>query len=129
MMFTLMDGATTASTASGSGSGSWIFTIGYIVIIVVAMYFLMIRPQKKKQKAEEKMRNDVRVGDEIITIGGFYARVISIKDDTLTIESPVDHSKQTVAKWAVQQNLTIHDDAAPATGKAKKDKKEKEEKK
>lgn len=125
MMFTLMDGASTASTAANGGAGNWILTIGYIVIIVVAMYFLMIRPQKKKQKAEEKMRNDVRVGDEIITIGGFYARVISIKDDTLTIESPVDHSKQTVAKWAVQQNLTVHDEEAAAPKKAKKEKEEK----
>ena len=98
--------------------------VGYIAIIGIALYFLMIRPQRKKQKAEEKMRNDIQVGDEIITIGGFYGRIISMKEDTLTIESPVDRSKQTVAKWAIQQNLTVHD-AAPDTKKVESKKESK----
>ena len=76
-----------------------------------AMYFFLIRPQKKKQKEEKKMRENLQVGDEIITIGGIYGRVISLKEDTIVIESVSDHSKLTIGRWALQTNLTVHDDA------------------
>ena len=81
-----------------------------IVAMFAIMYFIMIRPQRKKQKEEEKMRNNLQIGDEILTIGGFYGRVVSIKEDAVVIESASDHTKQKIARWAVQQNLTIHDD-------------------
>jgi len=88
--------------------------IGGIILIYVVifggMYLLLIRPQKKKQKAEQKMRENLQVGDEIVTIGGIYGRVISLKDDTIVIESISDHTKLTVARWALQTNLTVHDD-------------------
>lgn len=103
----LLEGETTAATTTG---GSWWIMIVYVAIIGLALYFLMIRPQRKRQKKEEQMRSNIQVGDEIVTIGGFYGRVVSIKDDTMIIESPGDHSKQKIAKWAVQQNMTVHDD-------------------
>ena len=84
----------------------------YLAVIFGAMYFLLIRPQRKKQKEEKKMRDNLQVGDEIVTIGGIYGRVISLKEDTLVIESASDHSKLTVARWALQTNLTVHDDTA-----------------
>lgn len=87
----------------------WVMII-YLVIIVGAMYFLMIRPQRKKSKEEKKMRENLQVGDEIVTIGGIYGRVISLKEDTIVIESKSDHSKITIARWAMQSNLTVHDD-------------------
>ncbi len=86
-----------------------LFLIGYIAVIGLAMYFIMIRPQRKKQKKEEQMRNNIQMGDDILTIGGIHGKVVSIKDDSLVIESPVDHSKIKIAKWAIQANLTIHD--------------------
>ena len=64
----------------------------------------------KKEKAEKQMRENLQVGDEIVTIGGIYGRVISLKEDTIVIESKSDHSKMTIARWAMQQNLTVHDD-------------------
>ena len=82
----------------------------YLVVIFGAMYFFLIRPQKKKQKEEKKMRENLQVGDEVVTIGGIYGRVISLKEDTMVIESLSDHSKLTVARWALQTNNTIHDD-------------------
>ena len=68
-----------AATTGSSQAASSLVTIGMLVVMFVVLYFFMIRPQKKKQKAEEKMRNDIQVGDEIMTIGGFYGRVISVK--------------------------------------------------
>ena len=99
---------TAANGQSARGSG-W-FMIIYLVVIFGAMYFFLIRPQKKKQKEEKKMRENLQVGDEIVTIGGIYGRVISLKEDTMVIESLSDHSKITVARWALQSNNTIHDD-------------------
>lgn len=83
----------------------------YFVVLIAIMYFLMIRPQRKKSKEEKEMRENLKVGDEIVTIGGIYGRIISLKEDTMVIESKSDHSKLTFARWALQQNLTVHDDA------------------
>ena len=107
MNFNLLTAA--AGDAQPSGGMGTLLYIGMIVLMFGAMYFIMIRPQRKKQKEEEKMRNNIQIGDEILTIGGFYGRVVSIKEDALVIESASDHTKQKIARWAVQQNLTIHD--------------------
>ena len=93
-------------------SGSGLFLIVYLVVIFGAMWFFMIRPQRKKQKEEQKMRENLQIGDEIVTIGGIYGRVISLKEDTMVIESKADRSKMTIARWALQQNFTVHDDVA-----------------
>ena len=101
----------TSSAAADAGAGSALVMPIMLVLMFAIMYFFMIRPQRKKQKAEEKMRNSIQIGDEILTIGGFYGRVVSIKEDSLVIESAGDHSKQKIARWAVQQNMTIHEEA------------------
>ena len=103
-----------ASDATGSATTpNWLGllpTFGMLAVMLVAMYFLILRPQQKKQKEEKQMRENLQVGDEVVTIGGIYGRVISLKEDSMVIESKSDHSKMTIARWALQQNLTIHDD-------------------
>lgn len=106
------DTASDAANAQGGGLGSLLMTALPLVLMVAAMYFFIIRPQKKKEKEEKKMRENLQVGDEILTIGGIYGRVISLKEDSIVIESKSDHSKMTIARWAMQQNLTVHDDTA-----------------
>ena len=88
-----------------------LYSIIIIVLFAVIVYFMMIRPQKKQEKETRDMRDNLQVGDEIITIGGVYGRVISLKEDTIVVESISDHSKLTIARWALQQNLTVHDEA------------------
>ena len=100
--------ATETVETTGGGMAT-LLSLLPLVLMFVVMYFIMIRPQRKKQKEEEKMRNNIQIGDEILTIGGFYGSVVSLKEDALVIESASDHSKQKIARWAVQQNLTIHD--------------------
>ena len=100
----------TAKSTTQAGGGSILVMVGWVAIMLVAMYFLMIRPQRKKQKEEKQMRENLQVGDEVVTIGGIYGRVISLKEENMVIESKSDHSKLTVARWALQQNLTVHDD-------------------
>ncbi len=92
------------------GSSSILVIIVYVVIIGAAMYFILIRPQRKKQKAEAKMRDNVQVGDEILTIGGIYGKIIAMKEESFIIESGPDRAKIRVAKWALQQNFTVHED-------------------
>ena len=101
------------TAANGAASGkSQISLIVMMVLLFAVMYFVMIRPQKKKQKEEQQMRNSLRVGDELTTIGGICGRVVSIKDDTITIESGSDRTKMQFKKWAIQTVDTKHD--APA---------------
>lgn len=111
MNFNMLTLEAAATDASNGGGGSILFMIVYLVIIFGVMYLLLIRPQRKKQKEEKKMRENLQVGDEIVTIGGIYGRVISLKEDTIVIESQSDHSKLTIARWAMQTNNTVHDDA------------------
>ena len=81
-----------------------------MILMIALLYFLMIRPQQKKQKEEQKMRNSLRVGDELTTIGGIKGRVVAIKEDTITIETGADRSKLQFEKWAIQTVHTKHDD-------------------
>ncbi len=72
-----------------------------LVLLVLVMYFLMIRPQKKKEKQISDMRNSIQVGDEIITIGGICGKVIKTKDETLVIQVGADKVKFEITRWAV----------------------------
>ena len=92
------EGETTAAT-SNLGSYS---TIIWLVAMLAMFYFLIIRPQKKREKAERQLRNSLEPGDKIITIGGFTGRVLSIKDDEVTFETGASKTRLTVKKWAIQ---------------------------
>ena len=108
-----LSAAADAATESGdqiSGLMATLVQFGPIVLVLVLMYFLMIRPQQKKQKEEQKMRNNLRVGDELTTIGGIKGRVVAIKDDTIMLESSNDRTKLQFEKWAIQTVHTKHED-------------------
>ena len=108
--FNLVPLATGSSTASTTDSTtSTIYMLVMFALIVVVFYFLLIRPQRKRDKETTKMRSSVQVGDEITTVGGIMGRVVSIKDDTLVIETGADRNKVRIKKWAVQTNDTVHE--------------------
>ena len=86
-----------------------------LVLVIIAFYFLLIRPQQKKDKEDKAMRENLDIGDEIVTAGGIIGRIVSIKDDTIVIETGSDRSKIRITKWAVSQNIT----AAEAKNKDK----------
>ena len=96
--------------ASGQG-GSPIGLIIMMVALFAIMYFMMIRPQKKKQKEEQSMRDNIQVGDEITTIGGIMGRVVTVKEDSLIIETGADRNKMKIARWAVSANNTANEKA------------------
>ena len=72
-----------------------------IAALFAIMYFMLIRPQKKKDDEVRKMRESLKVGDDILTIGGIYGKVVRIKDDRLTIQVGADRTRIDIAKWAV----------------------------
>ena len=99
-----------ANAAAGTnGTMTMILQFGLIALMIVVMYFILIRPQRKKQKEEAKMRDNLQVGDEIVTIGGIVGKVVSMKEDSLLIETGADRDKVRIMKWAVQTNNTVHD--------------------
>lgn len=100
-------------------STSMLVTFIPLILIIVVFYFLLIRPQRKKDKEDAAMRNNIQVGDEIVTAGGIIGIVFSVKDDTLVVETGGDRSKIRIKKWAVSQNLTVHEQQEAARAAAK----------
>lgn len=98
-----------SSTSSGSASGSkrsMLMPLLLIAGMFVLMYFTSIRPQKKRQKEEQQLRENLQIGDEITTIGGIMGRIVTIKEDSIIIETGADRVKMRIMRWAVQTNNT-----------------------
>ena len=106
-----------AFLTTDAATGSMLPSIFSLVLIVAVFYFFIIRPQQKRDKESSKMRSSLEVGDDIITIGGIVGTIVSMKEDTLVIETGSDRSKLRITRWAVQQNTTPKETAAPAAKK------------
>ena len=73
-----------------------------IVVLFVALYFFMIRPQKKQEKRDAEMRDSLAVGDEVTTIGGIIGKVVSIKGETFVLETTREKTKIRFLKGAIR---------------------------
>ena len=91
---------------TASGSGSMWSSIIMMALIIVVFWFFIIRPQRKKDKETAKMRSELQVGDEIVTIGGIIGIIVSMKEDSLVIETVSDRSKVRLARWAISGKNT-----------------------
>ena len=78
--------------SGAKGGTSWI-SIAMIVLVFVVFYFLLIRPEKKRERAAQEMRSALQVGDEVTTIGGIIGKVVSIKDETFVLETTRDRTR------------------------------------
>lgn len=81
-----------------------------LVLILAVFYFIIIKPQRKQEKEDAKMRDNLEIGDEVVTNGGIVGIIFQIKEDTVVIETGGDRSKIRVKKWAIAKNETVHDD-------------------
>lgn len=70
-------------------------------LLIIVMYFFLIRPQKKKEKKINDMRSSLNVGDEIVTIGGICGKIVKTKDDTIVIQVGADKTKFEMTRWSV----------------------------
>lgn len=112
-----------------AGQQSMLGMLWPMILMVVIFYFILIRPQRKRDKETQAMRSQLEVGDEIVTVGGILGRVVTIRDDSLLIETGSSNTKMRITKSAVQSNLTAQENARERQAElAEQRQREKEEK-
>ena len=123
LMNLLADAAATTATTDAAAATETMSTGATIIyyavqfvpmiLIFVVFYFLLIRPQRKKDKEAKAMLDNLKVGDRICTIGGIYGTIVRIKDDVLTIEVGEQKTQMVFARWAVRkvEQLSVTNDS------------------
>ena len=76
-------------------------TMIILVVMIAMIYFMMIRPEQKRKKEAQNLRDSLAVGDEIVSIGGITGTVCAVKENTIVIESGADRVRIELTKWAV----------------------------
>ena len=99
-------------------------SLNMFVVMFAIIYFLMIRPENKRKKQAEEMRNSLKKGDQITTIGGIVGRIVMVNDDTIVIETSDARVRMELTKWAVSTNNTQQQNAAADKKDKKADKEE-----
>ena len=97
-------------------------TLIMIVVLFAIMYFMMIRPENKRKKEAQQMRDSLKKGDKITTIGGIIGTIVNVGPETLVIETSDDRVRMEITKWAVS-TTGVQSSVEPE----KKKKKEKEQ--
>ena len=107
--------ASEGGTVAAGGAGELITTGVMMVAFIAIFYFMLIRPQRKKDKAVKNMLDNLKVGDRIWTIGGFYGTVAGIKDDTVTLTMGSLQNTVVIKRSAVGgvENVAVENEAAP----------------
>lgn len=100
-------------------------TILMLVVLFAIMYFLMIRPENKRKKKAQEMRDSLKKGDVITTIGGIIGKIVQVNNETIVIETSDDRVRMELTKWAVS-TVGVQTGEQPAADKDDKKKKEKE---
>lgn len=123
----LMTMASSGVTAE-SGMASMLSLILPLGLMVLFFYFFLIRPEKKRNKEMQNMLNNIQVADEVVTNGGIIGRVLSVKEDTILIETGSDRTKIRVLKSCIAKNNTVHEAPAEVAAEPKAKKKKKGDK-
>ena len=101
-----------------------------LIAMIAVFYFLIIRPENKRKKQAETMRNSLKKGERITTIGGMVGRIVQVNDTTVVFETSEDRVRIEIAKWGIQSTESMEAAAAQKGKKssfAKKDEKKEEE--
>ena len=107
------EAAATETAAQVNSVVSLLFTFAPLLLIFVVFWFMMIRPQRKKDKQVKEMLGNLKAGDRICTIGGIYGTITGIKDDTITLSVGRENTTMVIARWAIRsvEEVTIENDA------------------
>ena len=100
---------------AGAGMSS---SIIMLVAMLAIFYFMLIRPENKRKKEAEQMRNSVKTGDKIVTIGGITGTVVNVKDSRIVLETGADQVRIELEKWAISSNETASEAAKAEAKKA-----------
>ena len=118
------DAANAADSEEISGWGAMISTFALPILLLIFLYFIMIRPQQKQEKAVREMQKNLCIGDEVVTIGGIIGIVLKINENTQTvvIETGSDHFKLLMKQDAIKENITALENASAEKAKTDKNK-------
>ena len=100
-----------------SSTESYISLFFTLALMLVLLYFMIYRPQKKQEKKDAAMRAALEIGDQVITIGGVVGRVVAIKDDTFVLETGSDRVKIRFTKTAIASVEKLNMDKATSDKK------------
>ncbi|MBD5104019.1 MAG: preprotein translocase subunit YajC [Ruminococcaceae bacterium] len=102
---------TPTTTAEGGSLAATLLTTALPLVLMIAIfYFLLIRPEKKRSKKMKEMLDNLQVADEVVTTGGIIGRVLSVKEDTVLIETGSDRTRLRVLRSSIAENRTVHDE-------------------
>ncbi len=107
---------------NNGGNGSLFTMLIPLVLMFVVFYFMLIRPENKRKKEAEAMRNAIKTGDKVITIGGICGTVVSVKDDRFVLETSADQVRIEFVKWALSSNESAIAAQKEAAAKAEEEK-------
>ena len=96
---------------------SYISLFFTLALMLVLLYFMIYRPQKKQEKKDAAMRAALEIGDQVTTIGGIVGRVVAIKDDTFVLETGADRVKIRFIKNAISSVEKLNMDNADSSKK------------
>lgn len=94
----------TEATTTPDASASMWSTLVMLAVMFGILYFLMIRPESKRKKEAEQMRNSIKTHDKVTTIGGIIGTVVDVKEDRVVIETGADQVRIEFAKWGISSN-------------------------
>ena len=109
------DAAAATEMSAGATFIAYAVQLVPMILIFVVFYFVLIRPQRKKDKKVKEMLNALKAGDRICTIGGIYGTIVSLKDDTVTLAVGSAKNQMVMARWAIRsvEDAPVENDAEP----------------
>lgn len=107
------DAAAATEMSAGATFIAYAVQLLPLILVFVVFYFVLIRPQRKKDKEAKAMLDNLKVGDRICTIGGIYGTIVKIKDDVLTVEVGEQKTQLVFARWAIRnvEQLSVTNDS------------------
>ena len=112
MFFTSVAHAMGQMPAGGDGANSTMMSFLPLVLMFVIFYFLLIRPQRKKDKKVKDMLAAMKVGDRISTIGGIYGTIKGLREDTVILSVGHQNTEMVFARWAIRnvEEVTVENE-------------------
>ncbi|MBP0989132.1 MAG: preprotein translocase subunit YajC [Oscillospiraceae bacterium] len=87
-------------------AGAMLLQLVPFIGALILLYFLLLRPQQKREKEAQAMRDAVRIGDEVCTAGGIVGIVLKVEEDTVVLETGAERNRIRIKKWAIHENIT-----------------------
>ena len=119
MLQFFMAAATSNDQMAANPMGGMPTMLIMLVLFIAIFYFMILRPEKKKNKDAEDLRNSLHKGDRITTIGGIVGKIVDIKDEKIVMETSEDQVRLELQKWAVMSNETAEKEKSKRAAEAK----------